>query len=171
MNRSCIWIALGSLLLAAVPGHAAAAPAHPPAVPPTKQGARTTAVTRAHSAADTRSRARPRVGTRMLDDIHIEGEIPVPQVLFITARDQRRFMDFQHHRYLESSARLGEDTPFPTWAAVIHGMPRSFRLFEPGDLTEHVLTTEKYLERLTGLRVHIETADMSPLPPKADEHI
>ena len=64
---------------------------------------------------------------RTLSDVHIEGEIPVPQVLFITARDQRRFMDFQHHRYLRSSTQLGEATPFPTWVAVIHGSPADSR--------------------------------------------
>ena len=46
-------------------------------------------------------------GARTLEDIHIEGEIPVPQVLFITAREQRRFMEFQHHRYLKSSRDVG----------------------------------------------------------------
>lgn len=51
---------------------------------------------------------------RTLDDIHIEGEIPVPQVLFITARDQRRFMEFQHRRYLRTSRQLGEATPLPS---------------------------------------------------------
>jgi len=36
----------------------------------------------------------PRAGTvRTLDAINIEGEIAVPQVLFITARDTRRFRD------------------------------------------------------------------------------
>jgi hypothetical protein len=115
--RAALELAL-ALLLAAVPGHAAAAPAHPPAVPPAKQGARTTAVTRARSAADTSSRARPRVGTRMLDDIHIEGEIPVPQVLFITARDQRRFMEFQHHRYQKTSVELGRATATPSRVVV-----------------------------------------------------
>ena len=60
---------------------------------------------------------------RTLSDVHIEGEIPVPQVLFITARDQRRFMDFQHHRYLKTSLQLGADTPFPTWVAVVNGSP------------------------------------------------
>jgi hypothetical protein len=47
---------------------------------------------------------------RTLEDIHIEGEIPVPQVLFITAREQRRFLEFQHHRYLRTSRQLGEAT-------------------------------------------------------------
>lgn len=56
---------------------------------------------------------------RTLGDVHIEGEIPVPQVLFITAGEPRRFMDFQHHRYLVSSTQLGAATPFPAWVAVI----------------------------------------------------
>jgi hypothetical protein len=51
---------------------------------------------------------------RTLDDIHIEGEIPVPQVLFITARDQRRFMEFQHHRYTRTSLELGRGTAMPS---------------------------------------------------------
>jgi hypothetical protein len=52
--------------------------------------------------------------TRTLDDIHIEGEIPVPQVLFITTRDQRRFLGFQHRRYLRTSRTIGEDTALPS---------------------------------------------------------
>ncbi len=62
---------------------------------------------------DAATRGRPRVAPRILDDIRIEGEIPVPQVLFITARDQRRFMEFQHHRYQITSAELGRATPAP----------------------------------------------------------
>ena len=54
-------------------------------------------------------------GSRTLDEIHIEGEVAVPQVLFITARDQRRFMDFQNHRYLKTSRQLGESTVYPQW--------------------------------------------------------
>ena len=58
---------------------------------------------------------------RTLEDVHIEGEIPVPQVLFITTRDPRRYMDFQHHRYLTSSAQLAEQTALPTWVVVTPG--------------------------------------------------
>lgn len=71
-----------------------------------RSGVRTT-----HTAADTSSRTRPRVAPRTLDDIHIQGEIPVPQVLFITAREQRRIMGFQHQRYARTSLQLGEATP------------------------------------------------------------
>ena len=55
---------------------------------------------------------------RTLDEINIQGEIPVPQVLFITARDQRRFLDLQHRRYIRSSQRIGETTVMPSWIAV-----------------------------------------------------
>lgn len=57
---------------------------------------------------------------RRLDEINIEGEIAVPQVLFVTARDQRRFMDFQQRRYVKSSLEVGTEKAFPTWIAVIH---------------------------------------------------
>lgn len=53
-------------------------------------------------------------GARRLEDVHIEGEIPVPQVLFVTARDQRRVVEFQHRRYLRTSRQLGEQTPLPS---------------------------------------------------------
>jgi len=55
---------------------------------------------------------------RRLEDIHIEGEIPAPQVLFVTARDQRRFTKFHHQRYLKSSAKVGETTVLPGRVAV-----------------------------------------------------
>ncbi len=51
---------------------------------------------------------------RRLEDIHIEGEVPVPQVLFITEQDQRRYLDFQHRRYLETSFAIGRGTVLPT---------------------------------------------------------
>lgn len=59
-------------------------------------------------------------GPRKLEDIHIEGEIPVPQVLFITARDQRRFLDFHHRRYLRTSRELGEATTLPSRVVLVH---------------------------------------------------
>jgi hypothetical protein len=59
--------------------------------------------------------ATPKDGaSRRLTDVHIEGEMPVPQVLFITARDQRRYVDFQHQRYLRDSRALGAATATPT---------------------------------------------------------
>lgn len=60
--------------------------------------------------------AKPRAnaGPRTLQDIHIEGEVPVPQVLFITARDQRRLTEFQHRRYLKNSLGVGRGAGLPT---------------------------------------------------------
>ena len=66
------------------------------------------------AASDTAQVAPERAAARTLEDIHIEGEIPVPQVLFITAREQRRFMEFQHHRYIKSSRDVGAATVPPT---------------------------------------------------------
>ena len=62
--------------------------------------------------------ARKVAAPRRLEDIHIEGEIPAPQVLFITARDQRRFTKFHHRRYLKTSVQVGETTLLPTRVAV-----------------------------------------------------
>jgi hypothetical protein len=67
--------------------------------------------------------AREGAAPRRLQDIHIEGEIPVPQVLFITARDQRRFLEFRHRRYLRGSRELGDSTAFPSGIALIRNQP------------------------------------------------
>jgi hypothetical protein len=62
--------------------------------------------------------ARPGGGPRRLEDIHIEGEIPAPQVLFISARDQRRFVESRHKHYLRTAREIGEATPQPTSVVV-----------------------------------------------------
>lgn len=62
--------------------------------------------------------ARTVAGPRRLEDIHIEGEIPAPQVLFVTARDQRRFTRFHHDRYLKTSAQVGQTTLLPNRVAL-----------------------------------------------------
>jgi len=60
---------------------------------------------------------------RRLQDIHIEGEIPVPQVLFITAREQRRVLDFDHQRYRRSSVELARGTAVPKKVTVAKAKP------------------------------------------------
>lgn len=62
--------------------------------------------------------APPATPLRRIETTHIAGEVPVPQVLFITARDQRRFTDFHHARYLKSSRDLVDATPIPSWMTV-----------------------------------------------------
>ena len=97
---------LALLLLAPFAADASAAPRRR-AAPPARA-----------AAAEPAARERPRLAPRMLDDTRIEGELPVPQVLFITARDQRRFMEFQHHRYQVTSLDLGRSTPGPALLVV-----------------------------------------------------
>ena len=127
-------IALSMLLLACTVSMAGAAPAGSPvsargvavnaaAAPAARQIVRATGAPRPHANADSAARPRPRLAPRMLDDIHIEGEIPVPQVLFITARDQRRFMEFQHHRYQKTSLELGRATTTPARIVVTAPVP------------------------------------------------
>jgi hypothetical protein len=115
--RVAITLALPALPLAAQAGTAPARRAAAHAAP------RTTPVTHARVPADTSAGARVRSTPRTLDEIHIEGEIPVPQVLFITARDQRRFMEFQHHRYQRTSLELGRATPTPSRVVVTAPAP------------------------------------------------
>ena len=79
------------------------------------------------SAAPKSAAAKSAAAARTLDATHIEGEIPVPQVLFITARDQRRFMEFQHRRYLRSSLQIGKDAALPSWIVVTHGSGTVFK--------------------------------------------
>jgi hypothetical protein len=54
---------------------------------------------------------------RTLDEILIEGEVAMPQVLFITAREPYRFADTAHRLYLVDSedVRAFISYPFPLW--------------------------------------------------------
>ena len=113
MLGSIALLALATLFVLGAVAHAAPAtsPAKGPGVAARRPAAKRPATP------DSLGRARPGA-PRMLDDIRIEGEIPVPQVLFITARDQRRFMEFQHHRYTRTSLELGRGTALPSRVVV-----------------------------------------------------
>ncbi|MCA9755327.1 MAG: hypothetical protein KDA27_05950 [Candidatus Eisenbacteria bacterium] len=54
---------------------------------------------------------------RTLDEISIEGEVAMPQVLFITAREPYRFPDIAHRGYLVSAddVRSLVTFPIPLW--------------------------------------------------------
>ena len=65
-----------------------------------------------------------RDSARTLEAIHIEGELDVPEVLFITARDQRRIVEFQHRRYLQTSTDMLRDAA-PTRIVVARGAARA----------------------------------------------
>jgi hypothetical protein len=113
-----VWLAV---TLAVAPVAAApAAPADSASTTPARRATATHAGAAKRGAAP-KTAAKPSAGThapaagpRRLTDVHIEGEMPVPQVLFITARDQRRYVDFQHQRYLRDSRALGAATATPT---------------------------------------------------------
>ena len=61
----------------------------------------------------------PAAPTRTLDSIRIEGEIDVPQVLFITARDYRRFRDATPARYQTTSAGIAKAVPLPNRVRIV----------------------------------------------------
>jgi hypothetical protein len=103
--RKAIEPAAATAKKAIEPGAAGAKKAEAPAAVTAKQ---------TDGAATARTVAAP----RRLEDIHIEGEIPAPLVLFVTARDQRRFTKFHHHRYLKTSVQVGESTLLPNRVAL-----------------------------------------------------
>jgi hypothetical protein len=61
----------------------------------------------------------PKGAVRTLDAIRIEGEIDVPQVLFITARETRRFRDGTGPRYRATSAGVAGSIPMPSRLRVV----------------------------------------------------
>ncbi len=79
------------------------------------QGAQksTTAVREQPVAASKKATPAKPAATRTLDAIRIEGEIDVPQVLFITARDYRRFRDRTPAAYQITSADVAKTIPHP----------------------------------------------------------
>jgi hypothetical protein len=69
-----------------------------------------------------RAPAKPRPATapaaaasRRLEDVHIEGELEVPRVTFITVRQPHRFTDFTRPTSVRSSRRLADDATYPAW--------------------------------------------------------
>ena len=56
---------------------------------------------------------------RTLDEITIEGELRLPQVLFITSRESVRPLDWLDHYAPPSAAEVARDTPLPSRIHVI----------------------------------------------------
>jgi hypothetical protein len=102
---------------------AAAPAAHSAPVRHPRPAAHAGTVTQPPGAADNPTRPPRPGGTRTLDAIHIEGELPLPQVMFITARDQRRFLEFEHHRYQRTTLELLRGTPLPNRVVVTSPPP------------------------------------------------
>src|SRR5215470_15510970 len=99
------------------------AAARPSGAAPARSAVRARSSATHAPAAPSPSAASKSAGPRRLEDVKIEGEIPVPQVLFVTAREQRRLLACQHHRYLRSSRELAEGTPLPRWVTIPQGTP------------------------------------------------
>jgi hypothetical protein len=68
-----------------------------------------------------------------LEEIRIEGEIAMPQVVFITARDQFQYPDERHRRYVLWAADIAALAPVPSLVWVV-GHERPSTLF-PGEST------------------------------------
>jgi hypothetical protein len=125
---------ISMILMLLLWGDALAAAPRSAAIRPAKRGTVAKVVAKAAAKDSTRkatTKAAGREAPRTLQDIHIEGEIPVPQVLFITARDQRRFLDCNHHRYLGTARQVGERTVLPSWIGVTSPPPADARKENP----------------------------------------
>jgi len=108
----------GDSTAAATPRDARGTQASAPAARTVSRAGKSGSVTTPRPAHTTTPPARGVAPPRRLEDIHIEGEVPAPQVLFVTARDQRRLTKFHHQRYLKSCVEIGESAPLPTRMSV-----------------------------------------------------
>jgi hypothetical protein len=68
-----------------------------------------------------------------LDEIRIEGEVAMPQVVFITAREQFQYPDEAHRRYVLWASDIAALAPVPSLVWVV-GHERPSTLF-PGEST------------------------------------
>jgi len=93
MRRVAFTLSLAAVFLATPAFPSIAAPAAAEAAAPSAPPATT-------------QKGRVKSGAR-LDEVHIKGEIPEPQVLFVVGRERRRFLDFQHRRYLVAPQGMG----------------------------------------------------------------
>jgi hypothetical protein len=50
---------------------------------------------------------------RTLEEISIEGQVDLPEVLFISSRERIKTNEFHHRRYLKSAAQIAEVAEFP----------------------------------------------------------
>ena len=99
-------LALACALVLAGPALAApAAPAPQPA----------TSVTRAKARRASVPAPAAEPASRRLAAVHIEGELEVPRVTFITVRQPHRFRDYTRATSVRSSRSLAADATFPAW--------------------------------------------------------
>lgn len=53
--------------------------------------------------------------SRRLEDVHIEGELEVPRVTFITVRQPHRFTDYTRATSVRPARRMAAEATFPAW--------------------------------------------------------
>jgi hypothetical protein len=66
-------------------------------------------------------------GDRTLEAIEIEGEIAIPQVLFITSRDHPRFRDGLRERYRRTALQVGREATWPERIRPVAGFPEPLK--------------------------------------------
>lgn len=59
--------------------------------------------------------AKPAPAERRLEDVHIEGELEVPRVTFITVRQPHRYKDFTRPASVRTSRRMADGAASPAW--------------------------------------------------------
>jgi hypothetical protein len=64
------------------------------------------------AAATPKSATKP-AAPRTLEEIAIEGQVDLPEVLFISSRERIKTNEFHHRRYLKSAAQIAEAADFP----------------------------------------------------------
>lgn len=82
---------------------------------PTAAAPAATSVTRAKSRRSSPPAPAAEPASRRLEDVHIEGELEVPRVTFITVRKPHRFHDYTRATSVRSSRRMAADATFPAW--------------------------------------------------------
>ncbi|RKZ09869.1 hypothetical protein DRQ32_07710 [bacterium] len=73
---------------------------------------------------EARAEEKTRDNVRTLEAIEIEGELAIPQVLFITSRDHPRHRDGLRERYRNSALEIGRETVFPRRFRPLAGHPQ-----------------------------------------------
>ncbi|MCC6348275.1 MAG: hypothetical protein IT347_01620 [Candidatus Eisenbacteria bacterium] len=102
-------VVLAGLLLAAAPVGAATAST------PAKRAAAAKRPAVAQPPRPGTPAAAPGTEARRLGDVHIEGEVEVPRVTFITVRQPHRFTDYARATSVRPARRLATDATFPAW--------------------------------------------------------
>jgi len=64
---------------------------------------------------------------RTLEAIQIEGEIAIPQVLFITSRDHPRFRDGLREQYRRTALEVGREVEWPRHLQPLFSHPQPVR--------------------------------------------